>query len=399
MPGLSRAYSNRSWSTADLGGLLSTFDPAPAVDHARTPPGSWYTHPAFLAAEADSVFQHNWLHVGRTDQLTKPGAFFTGSVLGQPFIVTRTDAGEIRAMFNVCAHHAAIVVNETEGCTDRFTCPYHGWCYKNDGRLWKAQRMKGVKDFKARDNGLKPIQVDILEPFVFINFSPVPLPSVREVLSETVAGPLEGFGRKEHLKFVRRVAYDLPSNWKVFCDNYLDGGYHVAVAHPALASGLKNSSYKVEGVKNGTVQSVCTQKAENVQKDSSHNGPSRLGSSATYSFAYPNFMVNRYGPWMDTNTAIPTNSDTTSVVFDYFLDVEQVRQEDPDVDIEKFISESLEASDQVQLEDEHLCRIVQQGLASRGYSAGRYSPDLEHGMHAFHRQIHADLSQLLPTVA
>lgn len=262
--------------------------------------------------------------------------------------------------------------------------------------------MKGVKDFKARENGLKQIQVDTLEPFVFISFSPVPLQAVRETLSESVAGPLDGFGRQEHLKFVRRVVYDLPSNWKVFCDNYLDGGYHVAVAHPALASGLRDSSYKVEGVKNGTVQSVSTQTTsapEGVQKNSSKNGPSRLGSSATYSFAYPNFMVNRYGPWMDTNTVIPTKHDTASVVFDYFLDVEQVRKDDPDVDIDEFINKSLEASDQVQVEDEHLCRIVQQGLASRGYSAGRYAPDLEHGMYAFHRQIHADLSQLLHAVA
>jgi hypothetical protein len=30
---------------------------------------------------------------------------------------------------------------------------------------------------------------------------------------------------------------------KVFCDNYLDGGYHVPYAHKGLASGLKLESY------------------------------------------------------------------------------------------------------------------------------------------------------------
>lgn len=30
---------------------------------------------------------------------------------------------------------------------------------------------------------------------------------------------------------------------QVFCDNYLDGGYHVPYAHKGLASGLKLQSY------------------------------------------------------------------------------------------------------------------------------------------------------------
>ena len=36
---------------------------------------------------------------------------------------------------------------------------------------------------------------------------------------------------------VARREYELNCNWKVFCDNYLDGGYHVPFAHPELASG------------------------------------------------------------------------------------------------------------------------------------------------------------------
>ena len=32
-------------------------------------------------------------------------------------------------------------------------------------------------------------------------------------------------------------------NWKVFVDNYLDGGYHVEHLHPALTDNLDISSY------------------------------------------------------------------------------------------------------------------------------------------------------------
>lgn len=33
---------------------------------------------------------------------------------------------------------------------------------------------------------------------------------------------------------------------QVFCDNYLDGGYHVPYAHKGLASGIQLESYSSE---------------------------------------------------------------------------------------------------------------------------------------------------------
>jgi len=45
-------------------------------------------------------------------------------------------------------------------------------------------------------------------------------------------GPL-GLGR---LAFCERREYTLACNWKVFVDNYLDGGYHVPHLHKGLGS-------------------------------------------------------------------------------------------------------------------------------------------------------------------
>ncbi|KAM4090196.1 hypothetical protein ACJW30_09G041500 [Castanea mollissima] len=46
----------------------------------------------------------------------------------------------------------------------------------------------------------------------------------------------------------------------------------------------------------------------------------RLGPKALYAFIYPNFMINRYGPWMDTNLVLPLGPRRCPVVFDYFLE-------------------------------------------------------------------------------
>ena len=80
----------------------------------------------------------------------------------EPYIVSRDSSGELRAFFNVCRHHATLVEERQCGQTDCFTCPYHGWKYGLDGRLLKATKLKGIQDFKAREFGLRPIQVQRL---------------------------------------------------------------------------------------------------------------------------------------------------------------------------------------------------------------------------------------------
>ena len=41
---------------------------------------------------------------------------------------------------------------------------------------------------------------------------------------------------------------------------------------------------------------------------------------AIYAFLYPNLMVNRYGPWMDTNIVTPTGPESCTVRFDWWLE-------------------------------------------------------------------------------
>ena len=52
---------------------------------------------------------------------------------------------------------------------------------------------------------------------------------------------------------------------------------------------------------------------------------------------YPNLMINRYGPWMDTNVVTPTGPNTCVVHFEYLLEAHLL----PRVD-DKFVEESLE---------------------------------------------------------
>ena len=98
----------------------------------------------------------------------------------------------------------------------RFECPYHGWTYSTSGRLTKAKRLKGIQDFSAKNFSLIPIAVQRWGPFIFINLSSKNDRIVSKEFAaiqssiETEVGPFD-----QGMKFVKRVTYDVESNWKV----------------------------------------------------------------------------------------------------------------------------------------------------------------------------------------
>jgi len=181
---------------------------------------------------------------------------------------------------------------------------------------------------------------------------------------------------------MERRSYTLDCNWKVFVDNYLDGGYHVPHLHKGLDSVLDYSEYTIT---NG--QRHCLQSSPMVSDGADERTKAaRQGERAYYYWLYPNLMVNCYGHAMDTNLVIPRGVDRTEVIFDfYFADISESAQ--------AANRESIAVSEQIQDEDVGICESVQRGLRSRAYGAGRLSVRREAGEHLFHRLLARDLRQ------
>jgi choline monooxygenase len=348
---------------------ISCFDADIPLEQAWTPPASWYTAPEVALLEKSAVFSQTWQAVARTSQLRSPGDFVAGCVAGEPWVLTRNSEGVLRALSNTCRHKATQVA-VGEGNTGALKCRYHGWSYDLDGRLKSAPRMGAVADFDRASMSLPSLGVCTWGPLVLLNGQlDAPLPLERLA---PLSARLDTTGW-ERLAFGGRRVYELACNWKVYCDNYLDGGYHIASLHPDLASGLDLSSYRTELFDGFSIQS-CRAK-----------GDSRLGAEALYAWIYPNLMLNRYGPVLDTNLVVPTGPESCRVIFDFFFDLETV--DDP----ESFIRGSIAASEKVQEEDMEICASVQLGLGSAHYDRGRYAPGMEAGIHQFHRLLGADL--------
>jgi choline monooxygenase len=363
---------------ASLKDILDSYNAAAPLAEAYTIPAAWYTDRRVADLELKNVFSRNWQAVGRLSQLEKPGQYVTATVADEPIVVVRGRDGKLRAFYNVCRHHAMTVMNEPCGHAEHMRCPYHGWTYNLEGELRGMTEFDGVKNFERADNGLVPVLVETWESFVFVNLDPQAAP-LRDFLGKLVglAKPL-GFG---DLKFVERRSYIQNCNWKVYVDNFLDGGYHVPHMHKGLNSVLDYTNYTIENVDRCCVQSSPV--AVDTKSEASAAN-TRKGDRAYYFWQYPNFMLNWYEGYLDTNLVLPMGPDRCEVIFDfYFGNVSE--------DTMPYIRESMSVSELVQQEDIVICDGVQRGLSSRAYQAGRLSVRREAGEHLFHRLLAADL--------
>jgi len=353
------------------GELIGKYDEKASLEDAFTIPAPWYTSPEMLKLETQAVFERTWQAIGQTGQLASPGDYITAQVGKEPVLAVRGADGSLNGFFNVCRHHAAAVAVEPCGRAQSFRCPYHGWTYGLDGKLKGAPEFNEVRNFDRAQNGLVPLRVDTWEQFVFATLD-AGTPPLEEFVGglAKVVRPLNLRG----LRFYTRKVYTLDCNWKVFVDNYLDGGYHVPHLHKGLNSALEYKQYTIENGERYSVQSSPMVRSD----EDGAVAATRQGDRAYYLWLYPNFMINVYQGVMDTNLVSPMGVDKTQVIFDFFFD--EVNPEH-----EARNAESVAVSETIQDEDVGICESVQRGLRSRAYGAGRLSVRRESGEHLFHR--------------
>ncbi len=369
---------------SSLHALVALYNDQAPLEQASTIPASWYVNEGIAELESRSIFGRTWQVVACADQLQQPGRFVTTEIAGEPLVVVRGDDNQLRAFYNVCRHHAAAVVTEEEGTASTLRCPYHGWSYGLDGSLKGAPEFEGVCAFDRSRNGLVPVMVDTWEHFVFATLDPkaTPLTGFLGKLATRVA-PLN----LGSLKFFERRSYTLNCNWKVFVDNYLDGGYHVPHLHKALNSVLEYKQYTIE-----TEDCYCLQSSPLASSGvDAATAATRIGERAWYFWQYPNFMINLYQGYMDTNLVVPDGVNRCTVIFDFYVD-----------DVSESAAErnrqSIAVGERVNDEDVGICESVQRGLHSRAYGAGRLSVRREAGEHLFHRLLAAHLKAGLEKV-
>ncbi len=198
------------------------------VEHAETLPPYCYTSADFFGFEREAVFSHDWLCLGRQEEVAQPGDYFTITVHDDPLIVVRGSDDRIRVMSNVCRHRASLLASGSGNCGKSFRCHYHWWTYSTDGRLIGAPEMDKTADFDRGEIRLPQLAVEVWNGFIFANFDHAAPP-----LAPKLARLEEAIGNYDVEGMVTKAPETLdgvPCNWKVMVENFIES-YHSSRLH------------------------------------------------------------------------------------------------------------------------------------------------------------------------
>ncbi len=128
------------------------------VGHAITLPPYVYTSSEFFEFEKEAVFSHDWLCLGRHEEIPEPGDYFTIQVNDEPLVVVRGSDRRIRVLSNVCRHRATLVNSGSGNCGRSFQCHYHWWRYDLEGRLVAAPEIARPRTSSSRRSASRSSQ-------------------------------------------------------------------------------------------------------------------------------------------------------------------------------------------------------------------------------------------------
>lgn len=201
-------------------------------DRSGLPAWSYHSE-TLLELEKEQLFKTHWQIACHVSDIPNPGDYISFDLLTERAIIVRDEQDEIRAFHNICRHRGSrVVVDEKGHCPNALVCPFHGWVYNLDGSLRGPAKPRSFPKLDKQAFGLKPVELEVWQGFVFLRFSPGPQPSVDELM-RPFSQEMAAYKMAEHIPAEPMWNEHVPVNWKSVRD--VDNeGYHVAMAHPAL---------------------------------------------------------------------------------------------------------------------------------------------------------------------
>jgi Rieske 2Fe-2S family protein len=338
---------------------------------AKTLPQRYFVSLEVFGKEQELIFSKQWVLAGHQSQIAKAGDYFVREVARESVIIVRDQRGELHGFYNVCRHRGTRLCEGQFGHSSTIQCPYHAWTYGLDGRLVGAPHMDKVQGFDKAELSLHAVELALWEGFIFVNLADAPTPL------EEVFAPLAGkftHWNLPQLRSAKRIEYDVRANWKLIIENYSEC-YHCPGVHPALQKltpydlaendlcegpflgGFmpitKGHSLTMTG--NACALPVGDIKAEDHDR-------------VFYYSVFPNMLLSMHPDFVMVHQLRPQSPERTLIHCDWFFHPEAFDRSD------FHPNDAIEFWDMTNKQDWHVCELSQQGIASRAYQPGPYSP-------------------------
>jgi len=359
-------------------------------------PGWAYSSDELFALEMELLFQRHWQLACHVSDLPEPGAYVTFDMGPERALIIRDNSNQIRAFHNLCRHRGSRVVDEDRGvCKAALTCPFHGWTYNLDGTLRRAAQPSSLPDLDPVEWGLKPVELEIWNGFIFIRFQPGPQGSVADLLKrfdkDVAPYALAEMERVEGEFIFAEAAV----NWKSMRD--VDNeGYHVAKAHPSLQD-LYGKAYFDDPFVDGTSRSIGMfnpgpAKTWSVKHYREIVGqldhlPEPQNKSWLYVGIFPNAVIGLYPDSVIFYQEVPVNTKYTlqrGAVYKH-------RNETRELRTARYLSGRIDGL--TADEDLQLTKWTDEAPLSSGFD-GIVLSDLEYGVSTFHDHLRAEMPVL-----
>lgn len=202
-------------------------------------PAHIYNDEQIFALEKERLFGRAWIFVAHESEIPAAGDYVVRHVLDDSFIVVRDEKGEIHAHFNMCLHRGMQICRAEIGNASHFRCPYHGWSYRNDGRIvglpFHQDAYGGEAGFKKKSQRLLPApNIDSYNGMIFISLDAEP-PSLRDYLGD-FAFYLDYYTKQSPSGIEMRgpQRWRVKANWKIGAENFAGDMYHTPQTHTSV---------------------------------------------------------------------------------------------------------------------------------------------------------------------
>ena len=261
-------------------------------------PADTYISEERFEREWGTFFLNHPQIIGMSGDLPKPNTFITTEDFGVPVLATRNSRGEFKAYANVCSHRGVTVETLKRGEKSRFSCPFHGWTFNNDGSLIGYPKNEQFGEIDKDCYGLK--ELPAIERFGFLWVHPKRDGKIDldQLLGKELTEEFKQWNF-ESLVFANEDQYFTEMNWKLAIDTFGET-YHFSVLHKdSLFESFYGNCQMFDSFKRNGRLILCKRTIDDMRKLPESEWDICAGSLPVY-YLFPNiiFMPTQEGAFL-----------------------------------------------------------------------------------------------------